>query len=222
MAAPATETFTTLIVAVVFAYAGWRAVSGALALGPFTLAPLTAGVFFAFMTSLLMAAQSLRQVANLQTVFSEGLTAARRLFEALDVAPAIVDPADAKAYRNICRTLELPDGSLPETSLDTRRLAVVKRVVAQARKVDKALHSASKKKAEKDWFVRSARELDVEVGEELVPREHEGDSRMHKKQKQEIAKEQGILKEMIKHMWRERPSKAAVFLDVADDDDDED
>jgi subfamily B ATP-binding cassette protein MsbA len=97
MAAPATETFTTTIVAVVFAYAGWRATSGALSLGPFTLAPLTAGVFFAFMTSLLMAAQSLRQVANLQTVFSEGLTAAHRLFGALDIAPTIVDPADAKA-----------------------------------------------------------------------------------------------------------------------------
>jgi subfamily B ATP-binding cassette protein MsbA len=96
MAAPATETFTTAIVAVVFAYAGWRATSGVLSLGPFTLSPLTAGVFFAFMTSLLMAAQSLRQVANLQTVFSEGLTAARRLFAALDVAPTIVDPADTK------------------------------------------------------------------------------------------------------------------------------
>jgi len=96
MAAPATETFTTFIVAVVFAYAGWRATTGALTLGPFALAPLTAGVFFAFITSLLMAAQSLRQVANLQTVFAEGLTAGRRLFAALDVAPAIVDPADAK------------------------------------------------------------------------------------------------------------------------------
>jgi subfamily B ATP-binding cassette protein MsbA len=49
------------------------------------------------MTSLADGLQSLRQVANLQTVFSEGLTGGRRLFEALDVEPAIVDPADAKA-----------------------------------------------------------------------------------------------------------------------------
>ena len=101
MAAPATETFTTLLVALVFVYAGWRATTGALTVGPLTLAPITAGVFFAFLTSLLMAAQSLRQVANLQTVFSEGLTAARRLFAALDIAPSIVDPADAQT---------LPDG----------------------------------------------------------------------------------------------------------------
>jgi subfamily B ATP-binding cassette protein MsbA len=87
MAAPATETFTTVIIAAVFVYAGWRAQSG----------QMTAGVFFAFLTNLLMAAQSLRQVANLQTVFSEGLTAARRLFSALDVEATIVDPPGAAA-----------------------------------------------------------------------------------------------------------------------------
>jgi len=97
MASPATESFTTILVALVFVYAGWRATSGAMTLGPVALKPLTAGVFFAFLTTLLMAAQSLRQVANLQTVFSEGFTAARRLFETLDVEPTVTDPADAKA-----------------------------------------------------------------------------------------------------------------------------
>jgi subfamily B ATP-binding cassette protein MsbA len=86
MAAPATETFGAVITAGVFAYAGWRAHTGG----------MTAGVFTAFLGALGMALQSLRQVANLQTVFSEGLTAARRLFDALDVEPTIVDPADAK------------------------------------------------------------------------------------------------------------------------------
>ena len=37
--------------------------------------------------------QSLRQVANLQTVMAEGLTAARRLFAALDVRAADPRPA---------------------------------------------------------------------------------------------------------------------------------
>jgi subfamily B ATP-binding cassette protein MsbA len=101
MAAPSTELFTQLVIAVIFAYAGWRALTGALVLGPFTLPPITAGGFLAFVLTLALAAQSLRQVANLQTVFAEGLTAGHRLFEALDVAPAIVDPADAKT---------LPDG----------------------------------------------------------------------------------------------------------------
>ncbi|MGR4862473.1 ABC transporter ATP-binding protein [Caulobacter sp. LARHSG274] len=86
MAAPATETFGTLIIALVIVYAGWRASTGG----------MTAGMFTGFVAALGAALQSLRQVANLQTVFSEGFTAARRLFQQLDVEPAIVDPADAK------------------------------------------------------------------------------------------------------------------------------
>jgi subfamily B ATP-binding cassette protein MsbA len=87
MAAPATETFGAVITAGVFAYAGWRASTGG----------MTAGTFTGFLLALGMALQSLRQVANLQTVFSEGFTGARRLFEALDVEAVIVDPNDARA-----------------------------------------------------------------------------------------------------------------------------
>ncbi|MDP3659976.1 ABC transporter ATP-binding protein [Phenylobacterium sp.] len=78
-AAPATETLMTLITAGVLAYAGWRAMSGA----------TNVGAFVAFMTALGMASQSLRQLANLQTVMAEGLSAARRLFAALDVEPEV-------------------------------------------------------------------------------------------------------------------------------------
>ena len=85
MAAPATEAFTTIIVALVLLYTGWRAMTGG----------ITAGDFTAFLAALMAAGQSLRQVTNLQTVMAEGFTAARRLFAALDVAPAIVEPAGA-------------------------------------------------------------------------------------------------------------------------------
>jgi len=86
-AAPATETLMTLIVAAVMAYAGWRASTGA----------MNVGAFVAFIGALGMASQSLRQLANLQTVFAEGLAGARRLFEALDVEPQIAERADARA-----------------------------------------------------------------------------------------------------------------------------
>ena len=85
-AAPATETLMTLIVAAVMAYAGWRASTGA----------MNVGAFVAFIGALGMASQSLRQLANLQTVFAEGLAGARRLFAALDVEPLIGEPANPK------------------------------------------------------------------------------------------------------------------------------
>ncbi|HKR86976.1 MAG TPA: ATP-binding cassette domain-containing protein, partial [Phenylobacterium sp.] len=85
-AAPATELLMTLIMAVVFAYAGWRSQHGG----------MSAGAFISFVAALGMGSQSLRQLANLQTVFAEGMSAARRLFAALDVEPEIRDEAHAR------------------------------------------------------------------------------------------------------------------------------
>lgn len=78
-AAPATELVMTLITAAVIAYAGWRAQSGA----------MNVGAFMAFLLALGLASQSLRQLSNLATVMAEGMSAARRLFAALDVEPEV-------------------------------------------------------------------------------------------------------------------------------------
>ena len=86
-AAPTTDTLTTLIVAGVLAYAGWRALGG----------HGNPGSFFAFLTALTIGAQSLRQLANVQTVVGEGLAAARRLFKQLDIDPVIHDAPGAGA-----------------------------------------------------------------------------------------------------------------------------
>ncbi|MDR3507592.1 MAG: ABC transporter ATP-binding protein [Caulobacteraceae bacterium] len=85
-AAPATETLMTLITAGVLVYAGWRALGG----------HTSVGALVAFLGALSMASQSLRQLANLQTVMSEGLIAAARLFTALDVEPEVGDAPGAK------------------------------------------------------------------------------------------------------------------------------
>ena len=85
-AAPATELVMTLITAAVIAYAGWRSQQGA----------MTVGAFVAFIGALGLASQSLRQLANLQTVMAEGMSAARRLFAALDVEPEVREHPGAK------------------------------------------------------------------------------------------------------------------------------
>ncbi len=87
--APATELLSMLITAGVFAYAGWRGATGA----------MNVGDFLAFVGALGVAGQSLRQVANLQTVFAEGMTAARRLFRALDVEPEVREADDARPLK---------------------------------------------------------------------------------------------------------------------------
>jgi len=81
MAAPATELLTGLLLAGLLAYVGWRSLNGG----------MTAGGLVSFLTALGIAGQALRQLAGLQGTFSQGMTAARRLFDALDIRPEIVD-----------------------------------------------------------------------------------------------------------------------------------
>jgi len=94
-AAPATETLMTMVVAVVLAYAGYRSLTGA----------MNVGAFVAFLAALGMASQSMRQLANLQTVMAEGLVAARRLFSALDVEAEVRDAPGAKPLARGASTL---------------------------------------------------------------------------------------------------------------------
>jgi subfamily B ATP-binding cassette protein MsbA len=86
-AAPVTELIGYLVLAAVMVYAGWRGSRGEMDVTDFT----------AFAFALVTASNSLRQLANLQTVFAEGMTAARRLFTALDVQPEVREAADARA-----------------------------------------------------------------------------------------------------------------------------
>jgi ATP-binding cassette, subfamily B, bacterial MsbA len=95
-AAPATELITQSVIALVIVYAGWRSHSGG----------LSAGDFITFIAALGGAGQSLRQLANLQTVMAEGFTAARRLFAALDIEPEIADDASAPKLKRDFKRLE--------------------------------------------------------------------------------------------------------------------
>jgi len=86
MAAPATEVLTAFLLAGLLAFAGWRAQSG----------HLTVAGLFAYVAALGTASQALRQLAGLQGTFTQGMTAARRLFAALDIEPEITEASDAK------------------------------------------------------------------------------------------------------------------------------
>jgi subfamily B ATP-binding cassette protein MsbA len=78
-----------------------------------------------------VASQSLRQLANLQTVFAEGMSAARRLFAALDVAPEVREQAGARPLPKGRSTIRFehvdfaygPQGAptLSEVSLEAHR-----------------------------------------------------------------------------------------------------
>ena len=100
-AAPTSEALTTLVMAAVFAYAGWRASHGG----------MNIGALAAFIAALTMAGQSLRQLANLTTVLGEGLTAARRLFAAMDIVAEVGDAPGAVKLADPARALRFEEVS---------------------------------------------------------------------------------------------------------------
>ena len=88
-ASPLMEALGGSAVAVVILYGGYQVIEGS----------RTPGAFFTFITALLLAYQPLKSLANLNASLQEGLAAAQRVFEVLDIEPAIRDLADARPLR---------------------------------------------------------------------------------------------------------------------------
>ena len=85
-ASPMMEALGGTAIALVILYGGHQVISGA----------RTPGALFSFITALLLAYQPLKSLANLNASLQEGLAAAQRIFEVLDVEPTIRDMAGAR------------------------------------------------------------------------------------------------------------------------------
>jgi len=88
-ASPMIEAVGGAAVAVVIAYGGYQVINHA----------RTPGSFFAFITALLIAYQPLKALATLNATLQEGLAAAQRVFEVLDIEPDIRDRPGAAPLR---------------------------------------------------------------------------------------------------------------------------
>jgi subfamily B ATP-binding cassette protein MsbA len=84
---PLLEVLGGAAVAAVLGFAGWRAATGASTLGNFT----------GFVTALLLAAQPLRALGNLNAALQEGVAGLVRIFGVIDEAPRILDRPGAPA-----------------------------------------------------------------------------------------------------------------------------
>ena len=85
-ASPMMETLGGAAIAIVILYGGHQVIVGT----------RTPGAFFSFITALLLAYQPLKSLANLNASLQEGLAAAQRIFQVLDVEPTIRDMPGAQ------------------------------------------------------------------------------------------------------------------------------
>ena len=85
-ASPMMEALGGAAIAVVILYGGHQVIAGA----------RTPGALFSFITALLLAYQPLKSLANLNASLQEGLAAAERVFDVLDIEPTIRDMPGAR------------------------------------------------------------------------------------------------------------------------------
>jgi subfamily B ATP-binding cassette protein MsbA len=85
-AVPSTDFIGGIAAAITLAIAGYMSLHG----------HLQVNQFFAFLAAMLLAQQPVRNLSQLQTVSTEGLAAANRIFGVIDARPEIFDKSDAK------------------------------------------------------------------------------------------------------------------------------
>ena len=88
-AAPITDIFLGLVIALVLFAAGWQSLNG----------QITLNAFSGFLVALLMAQQPVRNLSQLWPTASAGIAAAHRIFAAIDARPAIVNRPGATELR---------------------------------------------------------------------------------------------------------------------------
>lgn len=84
-ASPMMELFTGIVIAAIIGWGGAQVMDGT----------TTPGMFFSFITALIMAYKPAKVLAGMNTQLQEGMAAASRLFSMLDTAPSIVDRDNA-------------------------------------------------------------------------------------------------------------------------------
>jgi ATP-binding cassette, subfamily B, bacterial MsbA len=88
---PIMETLGGAAVFVVIIYGGSRVIDGV----------TSAGAFFSFLTALLMAYEPMKKLATLNASMQQGMAGAERLYNLLDMQPAITNKPDALALNRI-------------------------------------------------------------------------------------------------------------------------
>ncbi|XP_041484197.1 ATP-dependent RNA helicase DDX24-like isoform X2 [Lytechinus variegatus] len=107
----------------------------------------------------------------------------------------LVSPNEMNFYRRLCKTLNREE--IPSFPVEHSYYQAVKERVDLAREIDKLEHVHSKKKHQNDWFVRAAKELDVDVDEHLNLHDM-GDSSEQKQFNKKMRMMRGHLKALLK------------------------
>jgi subfamily B ATP-binding cassette protein MsbA len=117
LAGPINEVLASLAISGVLLYGGYTVISGA----------RTAGGFMAFLVSVFLMYEPFKKLSRVNATVQQGLAGAQRIFEILDTAPTILDPAEPVPLPKE-RTIELRRVSFdyPNTSNGERAVSALR------------------------------------------------------------------------------------------------
>lgn len=96
LSSPIMETLGGLGIAAIIWIGGFQVLKG----------DATPGTFFSFMTALFMLYQPIKKINKSNSVVQEGLSAARRIFDVMDIRSKVVEAADAVEFPSVWNILE--------------------------------------------------------------------------------------------------------------------
>lgn len=98
-ASPLMELFTGIVIAGIIGWGGAQVMDGT----------TTPGMFFSFITALIMAYKPAKSLAGMNTQLQEGMAAASRLFSILDTKPGINDAPNAGSLQDVKGEVSIKD-----------------------------------------------------------------------------------------------------------------
>lgn len=94
---------------------------------------------------------------------------------------ALISETEQKQYRRLCMVLKKIDG-IPSLNIDQGYMTQIRNRMALARQVDTVANAARKHKSTRDWFLRQAEAMEMEIDEDEMQirpagskNDHEGD-----------------------------------------------
>jgi ATP-dependent RNA helicase DDX24/MAK5 len=110
----------------------------------------------------------------------------------------LVDPSERVQFKNIVNILNKgkENDSLLDFPVDHRYIPSVRKRVKLAINLDKEIHQKQKKTYEKNWYIKKAQDLDIELDDDLI-KENEDEDFENKRHNQRVESLKNNLKQML-------------------------
>ncbi|XP_065831355.1 ATP-dependent RNA helicase DDX24-like isoform X2 [Oscarella lobularis] len=112
------------------------------------------------------------------------------------ISVMLVGPKDLQFYRGICKVLNR-DRDLSTFPVDMSYWLALKERISLAKKIDKEELSESRVRSKDSWFLKTAKEMDIDLDDEIMESMEDRHEKLSKKQKVQLKQMKAQLVELL-------------------------